>query len=104
MTDLIDVKVRLEQLRERIEAHNYAYYVLDNPSISDAQYDLLYRQLVELEAVHPELITPDSPTQRVGDQPAAGFAEVIHQVPMLSLDNAFSDEELQTFDQRALED
>ncbi len=103
MTDLIEVKAQLEQLRERIEAHNYAYYVLDNPTVSDAQYDVLYRQLVELETAHPELITPDSPTQRVGDQPAAGFAEVTHQVPMLSLDNAFSDEELQTFDQRALE-
>ena len=94
---------QVQQLREQIEAHNYAYYVLDNPVVSDAQYDDLYRQLVVLEQAHPELITADSPTQRVGDQPLSGFSPVVHNVPMLSLDNAFSDDELAAFNQRALE-
>lgn len=91
----------LHHLREVIEAHNYAYYVLDNPTVSDAQYDALYQQLVKLEREHPELISADSPTQRVGGQVLSGFKEVRHQMAMLSLDNAFSDEEMAAFDQRA---
>lgn len=85
------------QLREQISRHNYAYYVDDNPLISDAQYDDLYQQLVKLEQAHPELITSDSPTQRVGDQPLAGFVSVTHAVPMFSLSNAFTQADLESF-------
>ncbi|WP_044406365.1 NAD-dependent DNA ligase LigA [Thiomicrospira microaerophila] len=95
-----NISEQIAQIRQQIEAHNQAYYVLDNPRISDAQYDLLYRQLVELEQQYPSLIIPSSPTQRVGAKVASGFQEVRHAVPMLSLDNAFSDEELADFNQR----
>jgi DNA ligase (NAD+) len=91
---------QIAHLRQQIEAHDYAYYVLDNPSVSDAQYDALYRQLIELERAHPACVTPDSPSQRVGGKVMAGFQAVRHQVAMLSLDNAFSDDELAEFDQR----
>ncbi|APZ43280.1 NAD-dependent DNA ligase LigA [Acidihalobacter ferrooxydans] len=90
-------------LREQIERHNYAYYVLDEPHIPDAEYDRLLRELQAIEAAHPELVTPDSPTQRVGAKPAAGFGEVRHAIAMLSLDNCFSDEELRAFDRRVRE-
>ncbi len=96
----MNVKQRVEKLREQIRYHNYRYYVLDSPEIPDAEYDRLMRELQKLETEHPELITPDSPTQRVGAQPLEGFGEVHHEVPMLSLDNAFSDEELAEFDRR----
>jgi DNA ligase (NAD+) len=91
---------RAAELRELIGQHDYRYYVLDDPSVSDANYDRLMLELRELEAQHPELITPESPTQRVSGQLAAGFAEVQHRVPMLSLDNAFSDEDIVAFDRR----
>ena len=91
---------RLEQLRKDIAYHNYRYYVLDAPVVSDAEYDHLMRVLRELEEEYPELITPDSPTQRVGAAPAEGFAQVRHAVPMLSLANAFSFEELQAWHHR----
>lgn len=94
------IKAKLAKLRDQINEHNYRYYVLDNPSISDAQFDRLFGELQQLEAQHPELITPDSPTQRVGAKPAKGFVEVVHQIPMLSLDNAFTDEEVFAFDKR----
>lgn len=94
---------RIEELRRRIEHHNYRYYVLDDPEISDSEFDRLMHELQALEAAHPELVTPDSPTQRVGARPAQGFAEVRHVVPMLSLDNAFSEEELRDFDRRVRE-
>jgi DNA ligase (NAD+) len=94
---------RAEKLRKQIDYHNYRYYVLDDPQIPDAEYDRLLRELQALEAEHPELITPDSPTQRVGAQPLAAFGEVRHEVPMLSLDNAFDDDELTDFDRRARE-
>ncbi len=94
---------RIMRLREEIGAHNYRYYVLDEPSVPDAEYDRLMRQLAELEARHPELITPDSPTQRVGVAPAGGFAEVRHAQPMLSLENAFSDDDIIAFDRRTRE-
>ncbi|UQB41332.1 NAD-dependent DNA ligase LigA [Thiomicrospira microaerophila] len=97
---MIPIAEQVAQLREQLESHNYAYYVLDEPSISDAQYDALYRQLIALETEHPELITTESPTQRVGGKVKSGFQEVRHTVPMLSLDNAFSDEELAEFNQR----
>ncbi|WP_178862401.1 NAD-dependent DNA ligase LigA [Thiomicrorhabdus cannonii] len=99
----LSVEQRVSQLREEIAKHNYAYYVLDNPVISDAQYDALYRQLLALEKAHPECVTPDSPTQRVGDQIQAGFQSVTHAVPMFSLENAFSHEDLQNFETRILE-
>ncbi len=98
-----EVKQRVEALRKEIEHHNYLYYVLDQPEISDAEYDRLLRELQELEARYPELITPDSPTQRVGAEPLKAFGEVRHEVPMLSLNNAFSDEEAIEFDRRARE-
>jgi DNA ligase (NAD+) len=97
------VKQRVEELRELIRKYNYAYYVLDNPLISDAQYDALFRELQSLEQQYPELITPDSPTQRVGGAPLKSFRTVRHAVPMLSLDNAFSDEEVIAFHQRIAE-
>lgn len=90
----------VKQLRESINYHNYRYYVLDDPEIPDAEYDRLLRQLQQLEHQYPDLITPDSPTQRVGAAPLKEFAEVTHAVPMLSLNNAFSDEEVSDFDRR----
>ena len=96
-------RARVDELRKEIDHHNYCYYVLDNPEIPDSVYDQLLRELQALEADHPELITPDSPTQRVGAEPLASFAEVRHQVPMLSLDNAFSDQEMAEFDRRVRE-
>ncbi|MEQ5833567.1 NAD-dependent DNA ligase LigA [Marinobacter sp. NFXS9] len=91
---------RIEQLREQINDHNYRYYVLDEPAVPDATYDRLMRELQQLELEHPELVTADSPTQRVGAMPSNTFAEVTHRVPMLSLDNAFSAEEMTDFDRR----
>ena len=91
---------RVAELREKIAQHDYRYYVLDEPSVPDAEYDRLMLELRELEGAHPELVTPDSPTQRVSGQPAAGFEEVRHGVAMLSLDNAFSDEDIRNFDRR----
>src|SRR3989442_13215689 len=85
---------RIEQLRRRIEHHSYQYYVLDSPEISDAEYDRLVRELRTLEERFPDLITPDSPTQRVGAAPSDAFATVRHRQPMLSLANAFDEEEL----------
>jgi len=87
-------------LRKQIERHNHLYHVLDRPEISDAEYDALFLRLLELEAKHPTLITPDSPTQRVGDTPADGFAPVLHTMPMLSLANAFDEDGLRDFDRR----
>ncbi len=89
-----------EALRREIEEHNRRYYVLDQPSIPDAEYDRLFRRLQEIEASHPELAVPDSPTLRVGAGPLAQFAEVTHRVPMLSLNNAFSEDEVRAFDER----
>lgn len=91
---------RAEELRRLIEHHNYSYYVLDDPEVPDAEYDRLLRELEEIESGHPELITPDSPTQRVSGTPQDGFKTVRHRVPMLSLGNAFSDEEVADFQRR----
>ncbi len=88
---------RIDALREEINEHNYRYHVLDDPAIPDVEYDRLVRQLETLEAEHPDLVTPDSPTQRVGMAPSGAFAPVVHAVPMLSLSNAFSDEEIHDF-------
>lgn len=98
-----DVHERIERLREEIHEHNYRYYVLDDPIISDAEYDRLLRELQELESGHPDLVTEDSPTQRVGARPAEGFETVEHRIPMLSLGNAFSEEEVAEFDRRVRE-
>jgi DNA ligase (NAD+) len=92
----------VEQLRAEIEQHNYRYYVLDDPTVTDADYDSLMRELEALEASHPALVTPESPTQRVGGQPMEGFETVQHRTPMLSLGNAFSEEEIQQFHQRVI--
>jgi DNA ligase (NAD+) len=98
-----DVARRARELRELIETHNYRYYVLDDPEISDAQFDALMRELQRIEAGHPELVEPDSPTQRVGGLPSREFREVVHAVPMLSLDNAFTGQDILDFDRRARE-
>ena len=95
-----DAAAEIERLRRELDEHDHRYYVLDEPSITDAEYDRLRRRLEELEAEHPDLVTPDSPTQRVGAPPSARFAPVRHASPMLSLSNAFSEEELRAFDQR----
>lgn len=97
------VTERAEKLRAEIEHHNYLYYVLDDPEITDAEYDGLFRELLGLEASHPELVSADSPTQRVGALPLARFASVSHRTPMLSLNNAFSEEEIAAFDRRVRE-
>jgi DNA ligase (NAD+) len=94
---------KIESLREDIRRNDYRYYVLDDPKLSDASYDKLMNQLKALESEHPELVTADSPTQRVGGKPRAGFETYRHKVPMVSLDNAFSTEELQDFDRRVRE-
>jgi len=96
----MDVASRAAELRRIVEHHAYRYYVLDSPEISDSEYDRLFRELQDIEAAHPELATPDSPTQRVGAPPVAGFESHRHAVPMLSLDNAFGQDELRSFDQR----
>lgn len=94
------IQRRLERLRQEINDHNYRYYVLDSPLISDAEYDRLFRELDELEHQYPRLVTPDSPTQRVGAAPLEEFATVRHRIPMLSLENAMDEEELRAFDER----
>src|SRR6476659_7301094 len=93
----------IEKLREELRRHEHLYYVLDQPEISDAEYDALMRRLQELETQHPELATPDSPTQRVGGKPREGFVKVEHSSPMLSLDNALNEGELREFDRRVRE-
>ncbi|HEV7391451.1 MAG TPA: NAD-dependent DNA ligase LigA [Burkholderiales bacterium] len=98
-----DVRGRVATLREQIERHNYQYYALDVPLVSDAEYDALFRELQELEEKFPELVTPDSPTQRIGTQPQAEFGEVRHRLPMLSLGNAFENEDVIAFDRRVRE-
>lgn len=95
-----EIQERVEKLREEIRRYDYYYYVLNQPLISDAEYDKLFRELVELEKKYPELVTPDSPTQRVGAPPAEEFAPVEHAIPMLSLQNCFNDEELEEWDDR----
>lgn len=98
-----DVQRQIEALREEICRHEHLYYVLDAPELSDADFDHLMQQLKRMEADHPELITPDSPTQRVGGKPREGFVKVEHSRPMLSLDNAYNEQELRDWDRRARE-
>ena len=103
MSESNPLQQQAEKLREELWAHNYRYYVLDDPSVPDAEYDRLFRELKALEAKHPELVTDDSPTQRVGAPPLEMFEQVTHRVPMLSLDNVFNEEELHGFDRRIRE-
>jgi DNA ligase (NAD+) len=98
-----NVTEELEDLREKLHHHEYLYYVLDQPEITDAEYDRMMRRLKELETAHPELVTPDSPTQRVGGKAREGFVKVAHSSPLLSLDNALNEEEMRAFDQRVRE-
>lgn len=97
---IVKDQARIQQLRKELDDSNYRYYVLDAPTIPDAEYDRLFRELQELEARHPEFITPNSPTQRIGAAPLKEFASVTHEIPMLSLENAFSEEEVIAFDKR----
>src|SRR5882762_6276882 len=94
---------KIESLRDKIRHHEYRYYVLDDPEISDAEFDKLVNELKKLEAEHPELIRPDSPTQRVGGKAREGFVKVRHSSPMLSLDNAYTEEELRDWERRVHE-
>src|SRR6185436_4691515 len=94
---------RARELRTQIEHHNYRYHVLDDPEVSDAEYDRLMRELKTLEEQYPDLVTADSPTQRVGATPVSELQEVVHSRPMLSLDNAFADEDVVAFDRRVRE-
>src|SRR5512133_4338948 len=95
-----DATAKIEKLREEIRYHEHRYYVLDDPEVSDAEYDRLVNELKALEAEHPELVTPDSPTQRVGGKPREGFVKVQHSSPMLSLDNAYNEQELRDWARR----
>jgi DNA ligase (NAD+) len=97
------IEKKIEALRENIRYHEHRYYVLDDPEISDAEFDKLINELKKIEAEHPELITPDSPTQRVGGKPREGFVKAKHSSPMLSLDNAYSEEELRDWERRVHE-
>ena len=94
---------RIEELRELINQHNHHYYVQDNPVVPDAEYDRLMQELLSLEKEHPKLITNDSPTQRVGAKPLDSFSVIKHAMPMLSLNNAFDEEEMTAFDRRVRE-
>src|ERR1700755_1413276 len=93
----------IDSLRDEIRRHEYRYYVLDDPEISDAEFDRLMNGLKKLEAEHPELVTPDSPTQRVGGKPREGFVKVPHSIPMLSPDNSYAEEELRNWERRVHE-
>lgn len=97
------VEVQIAELRRQLNEYSYRYHVLDDPEVSDEKYDRLFRELGALEREHPELVTEDSPTQRVGERPLSEFSEVVHELPMLSLDNAFSDGDLAVFDKRVRE-
>ncbi len=98
-----EIENKVEALRDKIRRHEYLYYVLDNPEITDAQFDQLMIELKKLEAEHPELVTPDSPTQRVGGKPREGFLKAPHSSPMLSLDNTYSEDELRNWERRVRE-
>ena len=100
---MTDLSARARTLREVLALHNYRYHVLDDPTIPDAQYDALYQELQQLETLHPELLTADSPTQRVGAHARPGFTQVTHRIPMLSLNNGFLNSEIEAFDRRARE-
>ena len=96
----MDYREEIKQLRDALNEHGYKYYVLDAPTISDYEYDMLNRRLEELELQHPEEVTPDSPTQRIGGKPLEGFASYTHEVPLESLQDVFSGEEVAEFCER----
>lgn len=98
-----NVQARIAKLRAELDEHNYRYYILDAPSVPDAEYDALFRELQALESAHPEFIHPDSPTQRIGARPSTQFAPVAHRLPLLSLNNAFAEDEVIAFDRRISE-
>jgi len=98
----MDIRKQIERLRDEIRHHDYSYYVLDSPEISDTEYDRLMKRLIDLEKEHPELVTSDSPTQRVGGEPVKGFATVRHRQKMLSLDNAYTFDEIKEWQERVL--
>ncbi len=102
--DKEEASAKINELKDMLDHHNYLYYVLDDPEISDEEYDRLLRQLIDLEAQYPEMITPDSPTQRVGGEILAGFEEYSHTIPLLSLDDVFDEMELRDFDRRVRKD
>src|SRR5688500_11834417 len=95
-----NVRKRIDELREQLAHHDHKYYVEAKPEISDREYDKLYKELKELEEAHPDLITPDSPTQRVEPHPIEGFKQIKHRRPMLSIDNTYGEGELREFDKR----
>src|SRR6188472_409639 len=97
---MTSIAQKIEALREKLRHHEHLYHVLDAPEITDAEYDAMMRELKALEQAHPELVTPDSPTQRVGGKPREGFVKVPHSSPMLGLDNALNEDELRRFDAR----
>src|ERR1700741_4112286 len=103
MPPVRDIEKKLETLRDKLRHHEYLYYVLDQPEISDAEFDKLMQQLKDLEAEHPDLITADSATPRVGGKPREAFVKVAHSSPMLSLDNTYSEEELRAWERRVHE-
>ena len=98
--DLVEARAKVNELHKLLNQANHAYYVLDDPSLPDAEYDRLFRELSSIESTHPELLTANSPTQRVGAEPLAKFEQVTHEVAMLSLDNAFDDSDMVDFDRR----
>lgn len=98
-----EIKEHMAKLKDKIRQYDYHYYVLDDPLVPDVEYDRCFRALLDLETKHPELLTADSPTQRVGGTPADAFAPVTHRQPMLSLSNVFSEDELQAFIKRVTE-
>ena len=97
---MTNIQTQIDNLRKTLRQYEYEYHVLDNPTVPDSEYDRLFHQLKELELAHPEFLTSDSPTQRVGAKPLSGFSQIRHEIPMLSLDNAFSDEEFNAFVKR----
>src|SRR3984957_10300978 len=100
MSSALTPDQQIQALRDELQHHEHLYYVMDAPELTDAQYDALLNRLKKLEAAHPELETADSPTQRVGGKPKEGFVKVAHSRQMLSLDNAYNEEELRAWDQR----
>ena len=98
-----NIQSKIDSLRDEIRRHEHLYYVLDTPELPDAEFDRLMQELKRLEAEHPQLVTPDSPTQRVGGKPREGFVKVPHSTPMLSLDNAYNEQELRDWDRRVRE-
>src|SRR5450631_605492 len=103
MPTIEKLRTQARELRETLRRHEHLYYVLDSPEVTDAEYDALMRQLDAIERAHPELVTSDSPTQRVGGKPREGFVKVQHSTQMLSLDNTYNEEELRDWERRVHE-